>query len=134
MYDHPKQDAKPTLVIAGNEREYEDYLAKHNLTRANAVCIMNYRQLDSSLYPMDCPIVVTGNYLSNTAYESRMYRERQQFLQQYTNQTPSNEMRFGGSQQPSREEEYRMALQEISVSQTTRTEDLKAIADKALRG
>lgn len=134
MYDFPKQDAKPILVIAGNEREYEDYLAEHKLTRANAVCISNYKQLARELYSMDCPLATTGNFWVNTAYDSQMYRERKQFLEQFTtNQPRSDEMRFGG-QQKTREDEFREALQEIAVSQTTNPEDLRAIANKALRG
>jgi hypothetical protein len=136
MYDHPKQDAKPTLVIAGNEREYEDYLAEHKLTRTNAVCISNYKQLARELYPMDCPLATTGNFWVNTAYDSQMYRERKQFLEQFSNtgQPRGDEMRFGGPQPKTNEDFLREALQEISISQTTNPDDLRAIADKALKG
>jgi hypothetical protein len=133
MYNHPKQDAKPILVIAGNEREYEDYLKEHNKTRGQAVCISTAKQLDPALYPLDCPIALAGSYWVNTAYDSNFHRMRKQHLQEYVaKETPSNAMHFGGPPKKPELEIYKAALERIVEEKDMSADTLRFVASEAL--
>jgi hypothetical protein len=136
MYDIPQQVEKPLLVIAGTENEYRDYLREHNLTMGEALFITAAGQLDSNMYPMDCPIATVGQYWRNNAHDSRQHRERKLFLEHYQTKAPQekhgNAMRFGGEEK-TLEQRFRDALQAIA-NDPRDAEFLRLLAQEALKG
>ena len=68
MFGKPDRVEKPIIVIAGDEKEYVNYLKDSGLTPRDAVFVVQGYQLEE--LPPDCEIVTTGSYWLNSVYGS----------------------------------------------------------------